>query len=169
MRNDLDRVLRMTARVMGVAALTACQVPSEGAPDDSTDPFDTTPTDSDPTPGTLPTDDSATVADDTGCPPPEVEIVEVEVEVDPRSPFEICEDQVNEAIVEETLDDDDLVCCTDLLDAESAAMMGGEPYTAGFRSWLQRSSCCSLLGDKGTRLACTPWGPQCPPSMQAVA
>jgi hypothetical protein len=165
MKNDLDHVLRMAARVMGLAALAGCQLPADELTEgDGSGLFGTDP-DTDPTdpPGTTPADTATT--DDTGC-KPDIKVVEV----DPRDDRQICEDQVNEAILEYTFGSDDLDCCVVLMDAEEA-FLKTPPYTAGFPSYEQRNPCCMAMMDAGLKvpIACTPWGPPCPPSMREIA
>ncbi|MCP4918343.1 MAG: hypothetical protein GY913_15645 [Proteobacteria bacterium] len=38
----------------------------------------------------------------------------------------------------------------------------------GMETWTERDDCCELLEWQGS-MACTPWGPPCPPAMAAVA
>lgn len=55
---------------------------------------------------------------------------------------------------------------------EACCQMIAEDYDSrdleGMETWTERDDCCELLEWQGS-MACTPWGPPCPPAMTAQA
>lgn len=145
-----QRALRATARVACAAALLGCIAEAPETSDDETD-------------AALEADQFAE-ADAQWAPEadaavePDATLV-AEADASPDTAREDCEEQLAETFSdpEPAPDDTDVACCDLLVEH---ADLNTEP--------LAQFQCCELLEWPATA-ACTPWGPPCPPAMQAVS
>ncbi|MCB9745830.1 MAG: hypothetical protein H6741_06415 [Alphaproteobacteria bacterium] len=153
--------LRSTARVACAAALVGC-VPKTVTPDDSSGGADDTQVSAD---DSAATDDSA-LADDSAATDDSAAADDSAATDDSGATGDSgalaeCWSEVDAVYGESgsgTPDEGTAECCQEIAEYWDSVNL------AGMEGWATRNECCELLQWQGS-LACTPWGPPCPPAM----
>ncbi|MED5374200.1 MAG: hypothetical protein VX899_24495 [Myxococcota bacterium] len=114
----------------------------------------------------VPTDSMASVIDDTqGQDSGDTGATDTgPTDTGPTDALAECREQVAEVFAEAAPapSQDDLDCCQDIAEYYDSVDL------AGLEEWQERNGCCEALDWQGS-LACTPWGPPCPPKMRGAA
>ncbi|MCB9743771.1 MAG: hypothetical protein H6740_14320 [Alphaproteobacteria bacterium] len=158
--------LRSTARVAAAAALVGC-VPKTVTPDDSSAAVDDSASSADDTQvsadDSSATDDSA-AADDSASTDDSASSDDSASADDSADPLAECLDTVAAVFGEGgtgSPNDATAECCQEIAEYWDSVNLEGMDA-----NWATRFECCELLQWQGS-LACTPWGPPCPPAMSS--
>ncbi|MCB9760029.1 MAG: hypothetical protein H6739_09370 [Alphaproteobacteria bacterium] len=166
-RDTFRQALLATARVACAVALVGC-VPKTGEPVDSTptEQTDDTSVTTDDTSATA--DDTSSTTDDTSASTDDTSSTTDDsgnTTDDSADPLAECQQEVNAVFGQNGSQQPTPAtaeCCQTIAEYYDAQSL------SGLEQWAERDDCCSLLNWQGS-LACTPWGPPCPPAMPAKA